>query len=409
VLILGGAHLCRNPRVLKEATTLARHGMRVEVLGGWTEAALRDCDEALLAGAPFRFTPAFDATRAGRGARLARRALTKAAGFAWRAAGVQSAAQLGRAATALVAAVRERPAELVIAHNEFALPAAASLLERGRRVGVDMEDWYSEDLAPEARRHRPVAMLRRLEGELLRACAHSSCPSHAMSVALAADYGCRPPVVIYNAFPLAERARLDGERRDRRTGPVSIHWFSQTLAPGRGLEDLFAALPLLRGDFEVHLRGRPAQGFAAWLDAAVAPGLRPRVRVHALVDPRELPSRIAEHDIGFAGEMTYARSRDLTVSNKLLQYLLGGLAVVASDTQGQAEVARAAPGAVALYRGGSAEDLASRLNALLADPARLASAKAAASAAAEREFCWERQEATLLASVAAALDGPGPP
>jgi len=53
------------------------------------------------------------------------------------------------------------------------------------------------------------------------------------------------------------------------------------------------------------------------------------------VDGDDLLSRIAEHDIGFAGEMPHCRSRDLTVTNKILQYLLAGLAVVASGTAGQ--------------------------------------------------------------------------
>ena len=46
----------------------------------------------------------------------------------------------------------------------------------------------------------------------------------------------------------------------------------------------------------------------------------------------------------------------------------GGLAVVASDTAGQQEVARQAPGAVQFYPSGNARALADVLNALLASP-----------------------------------------
>jgi hypothetical protein len=101
--------------------------------------------------------------------------------------------------------------------------------------------------------------------------------------------------------------------------------------------------------------------------------------------------------------MPYCRSRDLTVTNKILHYLLGGLAVVASDTAGQREVAEKAPEAVTLYQSGSPEALAKALDCLVGAPDRLARAKAAALQAAEATFCWERQQGVLLEAVALAL------
>ena len=105
------------------------------------------------------------------------------------------------------------------------------------------------------------------------------------------------------------------------------------------------------------------------------------------------------HDIGFAGETPLIRNKDLTVSNKILYYLLAGLAVVASDTAGQREVAVQAPGGVFLYPSGDAPALAARLNALLGSADALSQAKSAALDAAEGTFCWERQEKALLESI----------
>ena len=270
-----------------------------------------------------------------------------------------------------------------------------------------MEDWFSEDLLPEARKHRPVRLLRQLEQELLRAGAHASCPSRAMSAALSAEFDCAAPTVIYNSFPWSDRVALDGVSKDRRDRSIpSIHWYSQTLGAGRGLEDLLGALAHVPHKLEVHLRGQRAAGFDDWLSARVPESWRDHVYVHALVPHDELLSRIAEHDIGFAGEMKYCRNKDLTVSNKILHYLLAGLAVVASDTSGQQEVASEAPDAVSLYPSGDAGALAARINALLESPERLQRAKAAALRAAEDTYCWERQESRLLESISRALDGP---
>jgi glycosyltransferase involved in cell wall biosynthesis len=297
-------------------------------------------------------------------------------------------------------AAYQSKADLFVAHSESAMIVAADLLKKGRKAGVDMEDWFSEDLMPEARKERPIKMLRALESNLLTRGVYSSCTSHAMAAALAREYDCDPPVVLYNAFPWSDRKDIDGLIKDRRNQQLpSIHWYSQTLGFGRGLEDLFAALPLLQHRAEIHLRGNPAAGFSGWIEAHLSADWRDRVFLHDLVPNEELLSRIAEHDIGLASEQTYCRSRDLTVTNKVLHYLLGGLAVVASDTSGQREIAAKAPGAVHLYRVGDPQDLAQRLDGLLSSAAELARSKAAALVAAQETFSWEKQESRLLESV----------
>jgi glycosyltransferase involved in cell wall biosynthesis len=147
-------------------------------------------------------------------------------------------------------------------------------------------------------------------------------------------------------------------------------------------------------------------GFESWLAQHVTEEWRGRIIAHELVPNAELLSRIAEHDIGFAGETPLIRNKDLTVSNKILHYLLAGLAVVASETAGHREVAEQAPCAVFLYPSGDAAALAARLNSLLESADTLRQAKAAALDAAERRFCWERQEKALLESINRALGSP---
>jgi glycosyltransferase involved in cell wall biosynthesis len=228
-----------------------------------------------------------------------------------------------------------------------------------------------------------------------------------MSEALAREFGCPQPTVIYNAFPWSDRQSIDGLFKDRKNRRVpSIHWYSQTIGHGRGLDDLIATLPLLKHEAEIHLRGKPVSGFENWLAHRVPEAWRERIKIHPLVSNAELLSRIAEHDIGFAGETPLIRNRDLTVTNKILHYLLSGLAVVASDTAGQREVAQQAPDGVFLYPSGDAQALAARLNALLESAGALRQAKAAALDAAKRRFCWERQEQALLESVNRALGSP---
>jgi len=405
IVILTGNHLCNNPRVIKEGTTLANAGYTVTVIGAWFDADLKARDLEMQGSLPFSFKPAIDSTE-NVPLRLRLRLSAKIGSIAYRLLRFENRSQLGYAYGGLRAASRQ-PASLYIAHSEPAMAVATDVVEDGCTVGIDMEDWFSEDLPLEARKYRPVRLLRNLERKLLTLGAYSACPSRAMSEALAKEFRCPQPTIIYNAFRWSDRESIDGlfkDRRDRRL--PSIHWFSQTLGHGRGLEDLIAALPLLEHEAEIHLRGKPVSGFDSWLAQRLPEVWRGRIMVHAMVSNASLLSRITEHDIGFAGETPLIRSRDLTVTNKILYYLLAGLAVVASDTAGQREVAVQAQGGVFLYPSSDAPALAARLNTLLGSAETLRRAKSAALAAAERTFCWERQEKALLESIHRALGSP---
>jgi len=405
-VLLTGSSISHNPRALKEASALARAGYQVRVLGAWLDPTLKTMDQHLIPELPFEFIPVLDITENrlnGKLARIRRKSGASAHAFA----GFENRWQLGYSYTYLKRAAFGEQADLYIAHSEPAMAVCVDLHRAGRRVGIDMEDWFSEDLLPEARRTRPLRLLHSLERILLVEGAFASCPSRAMSDSLTLAYNCPAPTVIYNAFAWEERqslARLRHDRRDRKL--PSIHWFSQTLGPGRGLEELFGALPLISTPVEIHLRGQLAEGFERCLLSKIPHEWHHRVFFHGLVPNAELLQCIAEHDIGFAGEQHYCRNKELTVSNKILLYLLAGLAVVASDTLGQREVADRAKGAVFAYPAGDARALAAALNTLLASPPSLCRAKAAALKAAQSTFCWERQKHLLIDAIDRSLDAP---
>lgn len=406
IVIISGQHASQDPRAVKEADVLHAAGLRVEMLGVWSEPSLAKADQRLLDGRGWTYTPVVDCRAGVMGPwpRFRARVAGRLARDAYRRLGIQSPALLGPAAQALLAAARERDAALTIGHKEIGLWACCRLMDEGRRAGVDFEDWYSEDLLPDGRVSRPVAWLRRMEQRALSLAPYRMCASHAMSRALAEAYQCAPPDVMWNVFPWADRKTLDGKRLDRRDSAMpSICWHSKTLGPGRGLEDLIAALPRLQVAVEVHLRGNASNDYVQQLLRPLAPELRARVFVHPPAAPGELLSRVAEHDIGLAAEQTYCRSRELTITYKLCQYPIAGLAVVASDTPGQREGAEQIPGGIVLYSSGSPESLADALRPWLLSADALATAKAAALRAAEHSFCLERQATGIVEAVERAL------
>lgn len=404
ILILIGGHLCTAPRPQKEAQTLADAGHDVTVRGFWFDPELVERDRSLMVNKKWRFEPIIDFQPTHRLKNWGIRLQGRLAKELFQRFGTFSPALLGYGAKAMLNAARTARADLTIVHSEAGLWAGNQLLDKGFRVGVDFEDWFSEDLLPDARAVRPINELKALESRLVHECTYCLTTSHALAEALAKAYQAPKPMVIYNVFPWAEREQIDQHLRDRSyLNLPSLHWFSQTIGSGRGLETLFQALPYLTLPVEIHLRGNYPESARQWLEPLIPQGWRDRIFIHPTVPNAELISRIAEHDIGLALECNDIPSRNLTITNKLFQYLQAGLAVIATDTTGQREVLYQWPAVGRLIPSNDPLALAQAIENLLHAPDKLTAAKAAALRAAKEQFCWEPQAKVLLQAADFAL------
>jgi glycosyltransferase involved in cell wall biosynthesis len=153
----------------------------------------------------------------------------------------------------------------------------------------------------------------------------------------------------------------------------------------------------------VFLLGDERPGYRQKLLARLPAARRGDLQFIPLVPPAELPARLTSFDLGLALEPDWPVNKDVTISNKIFQYMNAGLAIVASPTAGQLEVMRAAPDSGLVITAHETAEYAAKLDALIGDRGRLRTAQAAARAAAERDFCWERETPRLLAAVDQAL------
>jgi len=403
ILVVTCGALSRHPRALKEATALGEAGFAVTVLTVENHASSAAYDRELLQGAPFRRV-ALD--------HLARRGLP-----AWRSAASRLATRLARSgvrfgyesaqalgpARRLGRMARDLPADLTIVHTEMPFWIGCELLARGRRVAADFEDWHSRDLLPEARSARPMRLLARMEQTLLCGAAYTSTTSFAMARALQAAFGGAAPVVLTNSFPL--QPAPPPRPADQ---PPAFFWFSQTIGPGRGLESFLAAWTRTTRPSRLVLLGDVAPDYREGLKRSLPAERGARLEFLPLTSPAELPAVIARHDLGLALELGSPANKDLTISNKILQYLNAGLGVIASETAGQREVLERSPGAGILVALADPAALAGQLDRLLADRPRLEAMGRAARRAAETTYCWEREAPRLVAAVEAALQAPPP-
>jgi len=395
ILILG--HLCNAPRPQKEAETLANAGHDVIVYGVWFDSALVKRDRQLILNKKWRFEPIVDFQPNRKLQNWVTRIQSRLAREKYIYFGIFSPELLGYGAKAILKAALKAKADLTIVHSESGLWVGNQLLDRGYRVGVDFEDWFSEDLLPEARVARPIAQLKVLERRLINECTYCLTTSNVLAEALSKAYQAPKPTIIYNAFPWAERSQIDGQIRDRKNLDVpSIHWFSQTIGQGRGLETLFQSLPYIKYPIEIHLRGNYPESSRLWLESLVPDEWRDRLFIHPIVPNNELLSRIAEHDIGLALEVNDISSRNLTITNKFFQYLQAGLAIIATDTDGQSEILSQYSEIGELIPTNNAIALASVINHMLQSPQNLTSKKRAALLVAQEYLCWEKQESIVF-------------
>ena len=400
ILILIGGHLSTAPRPQKEAEALAKAGHEVIVRGIWFDPELVKRDRLLMANKQWQFEPIIDFQPQNRSSNFLIRIRAKIARVKYQRWQAFSPALLGYGAKAMLKVARQTRADLTIVHSEAGLWVGNQLLNEGFRVGVDFEDWFSQDLLPAARATRPIKQLKQYEARLAKECKYCLATSDAMAEAIAITYDAPKPTVIYNTFSTDERKQIDSKILDRQDLNLpSLHWFSQTIGAGRGLEQLFTALNYLKTPVEIHLRGNYPQNSQKLLKPLIPEQWRDRIFFHPSVPNHELLSRISEHDIGLALEQTDTPSRNLTITNKLFQYLQGGLTLVATNTLGQKEILSQHSQIGSLISSNDPIALAEALENLLQSPSKLQTAKNNALNTFYEKLCWEKQEELLVIAV----------
>ncbi|WP_420457541.1 hypothetical protein [Rubrivirga sp.] len=411
VCLVTTGHLSTNPRLVKEADALAEAGYAVRVVAcrfwPWADAA----DAAFADRSwPVRRVR-FGALAEGMGGRWIRVRHRLARELAYRMGAHRAPDGLLRRAAhyvtpELARAALAEPADLYIAHNLGALPAAALAAARHRaRLGFDAEDFHRGELhdGPDTAPVRELTAA--IEDRFLPRCDYVTAASDGIGQAYHQAAGIDLPTTVLNVFPLSDRdveiapAALDAEVP---SGARSLHWFSQTIGPNRGLEDVVRALPELPEDVVLSLRGGWADGYEPEL-RGLADRLGVGHRLHALghCPPDEVVRRAAQHDVGLALELGTTVNRDLCVTNKLFTYVLAGLPTVATSTTGQRGVHALLPHAVRLYEPGDIGGLVAAVEGLLGDPATRAAAREAGPA-----YSWDREKETFLQVVRSTTGGP---
>ncbi len=382
LLLLTPAELTRDPRARRAA--LAARARQLEVVGlcgriaGDTPGALGGIDVVRVGGdrvsAPLR--------RAGLGGMKPSRPLTRELRGLWR---------LGRLAglTVRLARAGRRLGRFDVVHaNDFdTLPAAWLLARRGSaRLVYDSHELYTtQELDPP---RVFVALAGRLERALARRADVVVTTGAPFAAELARRFGlAREPIVVLNC----------PERREQEPppapddGPLRVI-YQAAMGPGRPLGDLLAAAAHARGvELTLRVIGADEDELRGAISAA---GVGDRVRLAEPVPPGQLVEGLFGFHAGVIINRPATMTDELVVPNKLFEYMMAGLAVVAPRLPGLASFVDAERVGLT-FAPGDPESLGAALRDLAADRQRLTELGRRARRLALDRYNAEAQAAAL--------------
>ena len=229
---------------------------------------------------------------------------------------------------------------------------------------------------------------RAIEGRLIGRADRVITVSDSLAAEFASRYGIAPPLVLLNV-PVRPPAPPDPSSSPlagfRRPGEMLV-LYSGGLTVHRGLESLVDAaerghgwrlVMMAWGRLESDLRARG-----------------PGVAFVPPVSPDQVVAAASAADVGVIPFLPIGLNNTLALPNKLFEYVQAGLAVAASDL---VELRRFVDGerAGVIFTPGDAASIASTLDSLAANPARVAEMRRRSARSAER-FDWTIEKEKLL-------------
>jgi glycosyltransferase involved in cell wall biosynthesis len=237
---------------------------------------------------------------------------------------------ISRSAYFLNREAKKHKADIYITHHLGALPAAiAASKAHNKPCGFDAEDFHRNETSNDIN-NADVVLKTTVENKHLPQVNYCTTSSLQIAAAYQNIFAGLKPVVLLNVFPKSICTVTDPN------GPLKLFWFSQTIGPNRGLDDVVSALQLLnKTEFELHLLGDQLPSTIDFITEIINSGIT--VKFHAPIHPDQIIPFANQFDIGLALENDIPYNRDICLTNKIFTYMQAGLAIIASDTIAQSD------------------------------------------------------------------------
>lgn len=291
------------------------------------------------------------------------------------------------------------PSDIYHSHDENALPACYFVARLRRKPLIfDAHELPLENNPNFTRWRRLTALAKRLFAAALPYCTGIIATSAPTAGAIRQEYHVSDVTLVRN-FP-SYREVQSSDRLRQYLGlnqDVRIVLFQGYLQPSRGLNWLVLAAPFLDPDIVIVIMGQDQSGTKAQLETLIAEkGVADRVKIIPPAPYTELLDWTASADIGLAlVAPDYAKAGNVMLPNKLFEYLMAGLPVLATPGDAVSEF-------ISTYDVGrflaslEPETIGAAINELLADNDALVRMHHNGLEAAKKELNWEKEKEHLL-------------
>jgi glycosyltransferase involved in cell wall biosynthesis len=291
-------------------------------------------------------------------------------------------------------------ADIIHAHDLNTLPQAyLAARRRGARLVYDAHEISTSRVGDLWKYKR---FWKRLESYLIRR-ADAVITTDEMRASFLADaYRVPRPTVLLNVTerrPVSDADLLRPRLDIPRDTPIVI--YQGGLQPDRGLEQLIRSVSRIERGVVVFVGdGRLREALAALAEEY---GVSHRVHFVAAVPPEQLLDYTASADVGVQVLQNTCFNHYSTTSNKLFEYFMAGIPVVASDFPEIRRVVQEFDAGV-LIDPRSPAAIAEGINAVLSDPARYDTLRRNAVRAAEK-YNWDNEQEKLIEVYRRLADG----
>ncbi|MDP9077367.1 MAG: hypothetical protein M3O71_08100 [Bacteroidota bacterium] len=306
---------------------------------------------------------------------------------------------ISRSSFFLIREAKKHNADLYIAHNLGALPAVVKAAKHAKaKCGFDAEDFHRQEVNDDTNSFH-YKLCKLIEDKYLPQADYITGSSPLIARQYELLYNRLVPV-LSNVFPKVIPSPVVNNNKDK---PLKLFWFSQTIGPSRGLELIIDAIGSTKIAMELHLLGKPVDGYKGQLiQLAATAGIN--ASMFYFYDPvpgEEIFKLAPKFDIGIASETGFCLNNKSALSNKLFTYLGCGLAVIASNTPAQSGLLNEYPQAGKIYN--DAAELTAILTQYHQNRELLFKTKNDALTVGQTELNWEIEGAKFLKIVADTL------
>ncbi|MBT2562795.1 hypothetical protein J7E50_24020 [Pedobacter sp. ISL-68] len=396
VVLITSGQPSTNPRLVKEAFALINAGYEVTLIYQFRIAWAERLDFEILNETRLKSIKVGGHPTESRITYLSTTIRHKLAQWLAKLIGIKFTAlyAIGRCTPELVNQAKKIKADVYIAHNLAALPAAALAAKKNKaKLGFDAEDFHRHELYDDPQQF-DVRLKVHLEDRYLPVLDYLSTASPLISKAYQHLYPNLRPHTILNVFP---KENINEIIHDY---PIKLFWFSQVIGRDRGLEAVIKAIGNCKQKFELHLLGEHKDGIKDYFNQIALENevFHPICYYHP-ISPDQIISFAQKFDIGLATEIGIPKNRDICLTNKIFTYIQSGLAIIASDTTAQKQLIEDYPNMGIIYKKNDSESLTHALKMYLEDKYLLFAHQKQAFKYAGETLNWDSEKEKFLSNV----------